>query len=234
MKLRNPWIIRVVGWLGALVIRCWMRTVRYRFWFAGQQIHPGDRGLRERFIYAFWHESMLFPAVARARRKLYVLISQHADGELIAQICRHLGFEVVRGSTTRGGVPALRGLLQQSRGGHLAVTPDGPRGPRRRVQPGIIYLASRTGLPLVPAGIGFSKAWRARSWDEFAVPWPGSMATCVVAPVLRVPPNLDREGIEHYRCLLETRMNEATIAAEKQAQHPWSPRSGVGNLKVGP
>ncbi len=233
MKLRNPWLIRLAGFLGAGLVRLWMSTVRYHIHQTGGLVDPNSRWLRGRYIYAFWHETMLFPAGRKTRAKFHVLISQHADGELIAQVCRRLGFGVVRGSSTRGGVEAVRKLLRLGRGSHLAVTPDGPRGPRRRVQPGIVYLASRTGLPIVPAGIGFEKAWRAASWDRFAVPKPWCTAICVVGEPIHVPPELDKDQLEHYRQRVEQELLNATEAAEHCAAkgniEPRSQETGVGS-----
>jgi lysophospholipid acyltransferase (LPLAT)-like uncharacterized protein len=216
------------------LIRLWMSTLRCRFFFADGISHPADFR-KNRFIYAFWHESILFPAAFSTR--IRILISRHADGEFIAQVCRFMGLQVARGSSTRGGSAALLELVRFSRRTHLAVTPDGPRGPRRRVQPGVIYLASLTGLPIVGFGVGYSQAWRARSWDQFAVPKPWSKAACVVAPALHVPPRLDRDGLERYRCLLEDRLRDATLAAELWAQGgprpaPHEERDLAGDGKV--
>src|SRR5262249_3188785 len=158
--------------------------------------HPADPKL-QRYIYAFWHDVMLFPAVVPI--KIQVLISQHADGELIAQICRHLNKGAIRGSSRRGGGQALLQILRGHRDFHFAITPDGPRGPRRHLQPGIILLASTSGLPIVACGIGFSKAWRMKSWDRFAVPYPRSTGICITPPPIYVPPNLSREELERYR-----------------------------------
>jgi lysophospholipid acyltransferase (LPLAT)-like uncharacterized protein len=215
MKLRTPWVVKLLGLACAWLLRFWMGTLRHRILFTEGIHHPADFR-KNRFIYAFWHETILFPTAFRTR--IHVLISRHADGEFIAQVCRFLGFQVARGSTTRGGSAALLELVRCSRHTHLAVTPDGPRGPRRRVQPGVIYLASLTGLPIVGFGVGYSRAWRARSWDRFAVPKPWSKATCVVAPALFVPKRLDREKLEYYRNLLEERLLSATLAAEKWAE----------------
>jgi lysophospholipid acyltransferase (LPLAT)-like uncharacterized protein len=215
MKLRNPWLIRVVALFGALVIRAWMATVRLRIDNRDNADHPSDPD-SDRFIYAFWHESLLAPVKFKARVR--VLISKHADGELIAQACRYLGFGVVRGSTTRGGGAALVELWNCSQRSHLVFTPDGPRGPRRRIQPGMIVLASRAGLPIVPVGIGFRRAWRAKSWDRFAVPRPFSTCVCVAGCAIIVPPDLDRDGLEQYRRLVEEEMLEATQCAEQQAE----------------
>jgi hypothetical protein len=105
-------------------------------------------------------------------------------------------------------------LIRCEQSAHLAITPDGPRGPRRQVQLGVVLLASCTGLPIVPVGIGYSRAWRARSWDRFAVPQPFSTVTGVVQPPIVVPPNLDKEGLEAHRQLVEARLLEATHSAE--------------------
>jgi lysophospholipid acyltransferase (LPLAT)-like uncharacterized protein len=232
MKLRHPWLIRAAGFLGAGVVRLLMSTVRYQFHF-GVPVDPNDRHLRGRYIYAFWHEAMLFGAGRKTRARFQVLIGQHADGELIAQISRRVGFRVVRGSSTRGGVEAVRKMLRLGRG-HLVVTPDGPRGPRRRVQAGIVYLASRTGLPIVPAGIGFENAWRARSWDRFAVPKPGSRAALVVNEVIAVPPDIDKEGLEFYRQRVEHALLAATAEAERWAESGIrSQESGVRSQESG-
>jgi lysophospholipid acyltransferase (LPLAT)-like uncharacterized protein len=215
MKLRNPRVLCLVAFLAAWLIRLWMGTLRFRLHFADGIRHPTD-SRRQRCIYAFWHESLLFPTAFRAR--VHVLISRHADGELIAQVCRFLGAQVVRGSTTRGGGPALLELIRRGRRTHLGVTPDGPKGPRRRVQIGLISLASLTGLPVVAFGVGYSQAWRARSWDRFAVPKPWSTAACVVAPAIHVPARLNREGFEAYRRHVEEQLQRATAAAEQWAQ----------------
>jgi lysophospholipid acyltransferase (LPLAT)-like uncharacterized protein len=174
-------------------------------------VNPRD----QRFIYAFWHESILIST--RFHTKIHVLISQHADGEFIAQVCRHLRFNTIRGSTTRGGSAALLETVKAARNSHIGFTPDGPRGPRRKVQPGVIYLASKTGLPILSFGVGYVNAWRAKSWDRFAIPKPFSTMMAVGAPPMYVPAGLDRQGIELYRLRLESQMLTATQAAEDWA-----------------
>jgi lysophospholipid acyltransferase (LPLAT)-like uncharacterized protein len=173
--------------------------------------------MRGRYLYAFWHENMLLLAYLYARADVCVLISQHADGELIADVCRHLGLRTVRGSTTRGSVEALRRMLRLARKGHLAITPDGPRGPRRRVQPGVVYLAARTGLPIVPVGVGYRRAWRTRSWDRLALPCPFSLGICVTEEPITVPPGADRQALAEYVRRLEEALHRATEIAEHAA-----------------
>jgi lysophospholipid acyltransferase (LPLAT)-like uncharacterized protein len=216
MKLRNRRLIRVVGILAAGLIRLWMSTVRIRTDCRDEENHPADADAA-RYIYAFWHESLLSPVRFRKGMRIRVLISQHADGELGARLCAHLGIGVVRGSTTRGGSAALVELWDCSQRSHVVFTPDGPRGPRRRVQAGMIALASRSGLPIVPVGVGFSRAWRARSWDRFAVPWPFSRCAFVAEKAIHVPPGIDREELERLCRLVEERMLSATAAAQQVA-----------------
>ena len=153
MKLRNPWLIRSAGLLGAGAVQLWMGTLRFRLArpaLAGapaEHVYPADPRSK-RFLYAVWHESILSAAALRLRA--HTLISHHADGELIAQICRHLGIGVVRGSPKAGAIEGLRKLCRVSERTHLALTPDGPRGPRYVIQPGVIAVAQLTGLPIVP------------------------------------------------------------------------------------
>src|SRR5262245_1025088 len=113
MKLRHPTLIAAAAALAAGLVRLWLGTVRPRLALTGPERHPIDPR-RQRYIYVFWHESLLL-MTAWWRVKLFVLISHHADGELITRVCRRLGFGVVRGSTTRGGGPALLELVRRSR-----------------------------------------------------------------------------------------------------------------------
>jgi len=214
MKLRNATLIRWLAFVTACLIRAWLATLHYKIVYLGGFAHPTSPR-RERFLYAIWHEAFLAPAFVRT--KIYTLISQHSDGEYIAQVCSFLRFGVVRGSTTRGGGPALLGLTRMAKRSHLLVTPDGPRGPRRRVQPGLVYLSSRTGLPIVFIAVGFSRAWRARSWDRFAVPWPGSTICAVLSEAVSVPENLDRAGQELVRRQLEEEFARLSACAESWA-----------------
>lgn len=218
MKIRRPWLIKAIAFAGAWLIRGWMGTLRYRYRPLGPNVDPHQPGFRQRYIYAFWHENMLLLAYQYGRRDIAVLISQHADGEMIAEICRHLRIRPIRGSTTRGGVEAVRQMLRAGRKSHLAITPDGPRGPRRRVQAGLIYLAARTGLPIIPAGIGYERPWRMRSWDRFAVPRPWTLATCVTTEPIAVPADSTREQIEAYRVLVEHELLRVSKAAEQWAE----------------
>jgi len=218
MKIRHPVLIKVLGFVVACLVRLWIGTLRFRYRTFGPDINPNKRGLQGRYIYAFWHENLLLPAYHYSRPDVHVLISEHADGELIAQASRHLRMKLIRGSTTRGGLEAVRQIVRLGGTSHLALTPDGPRGPRRQVQMGLVFLAAKTGMPIVAAGVAFHNAWRMKSWDSFAVPRPWSSATCVIAEPIHVPERVDRKQMELYRQRVQDAMDRATEAAER-----WRP-----------
>jgi lysophospholipid acyltransferase (LPLAT)-like uncharacterized protein len=239
MKIRQPWLINSLALCGAGLIRLWIGTLRYRYRPLGADVRPQKVITDERYIYSFWHENILLLACHYGQPNLRVLISQHADGQLIAEICRHLNFGLLRGSTTRGGIEAVREFVRSGNGTHLAITPDGPRGPRRQVQPGAVYLASRTGLPIIPIGIAFQQAWRMRSWDRFVIPRPGSLATCLTLPPLHVPPDLDKQQLERYRLRFQALMDHAGDLAERWVQNdgiwpetPGDEPAGLGKISA--
>lgn len=215
MKLRHPGLIGLTALLATWLIRCWIRTLRFRLVFLDGKTHPTD-ARRQRFIYAFWHETLLFPTAFVARAN--ILISQHADGELIARVCRHLGVGVVRGSTTRGGIGGLMGMALKGAASHLLITPDGPRGPRRRAQMGVVLLASLTGLPVVPLGLTFAPAWRVRSWDRMLLPRPWGAAYGIAGVPITVPAGMDRDELERCRLQVEEEMTRLTQLAERWAE----------------
>jgi len=132
-------------------------------------------GLRrgERFVYAFWHSTMLPLVVFHRDEGAAVLVSRHRDGELIARVIERMGFVAARGSSTRGGEAGVRGMLAWAeRDRHLGITPDGPRGPAEEVKDGAIYLAERAALRLVPTAAAAHPARVLATWDRFLVPWP--------------------------------------------------------------
>src|SRR4051794_4122121 len=206
--------------LGAVVlskgIRAWMSTLDYRAVFYDRSVDPirGEGGQR---IYVFWHENILLPLYVRGHCNLAMLLSQHPDAEILAHIVHHMGFDCVRGSTYHGGAKALMELQERSRDQHLTITPDGPRGPRRQLAQGPIYLASRLQLPLVVMGFGYDRPWRANSWDRFALPRPFSRGRAILGPPLMLPPDLDRDGIESCRVRAERLLNDLTCEAEAWA-----------------
>jgi len=233
LKINSPFLNKLGGLLGAKAILGWMSTLDYKVAYYDPTIDPAFPHCKGQKIYIFWHENILFPIYFRGHCNLAMLLSRHRDAEILSHAAYHLGFEFVRGSTNRGGVAALRELLAKSRDTHLTITPDGPRGPRRKLAPGAIFLASKLGLPLIAMGFAYDRPWRLRSWDRFAIPRPFSRARTVLSPEIHVPPNLDRRGLEHYRQSVERLMNHLSNEAESWAES-GTPKIGQMAIQRGP
>jgi lysophospholipid acyltransferase (LPLAT)-like uncharacterized protein len=217
MKIRGPWAIKWIAFLGSLFIRLWVGTIAFRYRALGSYLDP-RRKLSANYLYAFWHEDILVPCRFFPNCGINILVSQHADGEMIARASRHMGFGVVRGSSTRGAIEALRKLLRLSRQSHVAVNPDGPRGPRRNVQLGLVYLAAKTGKAIVPMGFGYEKPWRLRTWDRFVVPRPFAKVYMLSRTPIHVPSDADKAALETYRQQVERDLNELSELAERLAR----------------
>lgn len=133
-----------------------------------------------RRLYVLWHSDAIIAAATHDRLAPAVLASHHRDGERVSQALRRLGYPVVRGSTRRGGARAIFALSRLARGGHdLAVTPDGPLGPAGYVGPGVIEVARRAGLEIVPVGFAATPAWSFGTWDRTCLPWLGARIVIV-------------------------------------------------------
>lgn len=216
MKLRHPFLISLAARLAAGFIRLLIGTLRYRYVVLDPAVEPGRLGEGFRGVYLFWHDGLLLTAsrFRQIRPRTWVLISKHADGQLIAETAERLGYRSVRGSSTRGGIAAMRDMMQTCPDGHIAITPDGPRGPRRVVQSGAVYLGSRTGFPVVAVGVAYDRPWRAKSWDRFAIPRPFSRAVVVMGRATRVPADADKDAVERYRLAVQSALDEANAEAE--------------------
>lgn len=197
-------------------IRAWMSTLDYRGYFFDRSVDPIYPSDYPR-IYVFWHEYILVPLYLRGHCNLTMLLSKHRDADVLDRLAYHMGFDCVRGSTYNGATSALMELARRGRQMHLTITPDGPRGPRRTLAQGAVFLASRMQLPIVPFGIGVHNPWRARSWDRFAIPKPMSRVRAFVGPEVWIPRGLDREQLELRRLGVERLLNMVTEHAEAWA-----------------
>lgn len=218
MKIRHPALIEVLSLGVSLLIRFWMWTLRFRYVPLERPLDPRTDLDGKRYLYAFWHENMLVPAFQFRDLGIAVLISRHADGQLIARAIERLGFTTVRGSSTRGGVEAIKGMIRQSQNGHIAITPDGPKGPRRVAQQGVSFIASLSGKEVIPFGVGFARAWRLKSWDRFVLPVPFSRVVLMTGKPLAVPSGLDESDLEFWRKTIQMEMDRVQDAADRSVQ----------------
>jgi lysophospholipid acyltransferase (LPLAT)-like uncharacterized protein len=201
---------RLVGLLGRGLIGSYFPLVRS----VREDTEHYLRFRRERkpIIFVFWHGQML-PLVHYHRREgIVVLVSEHADGEYITRVIHRHGFLTARGSSTRGGVKGLKGILRAAREGRdLGFTPDGPRGPRHEFKWGALVAAQLTGLPLVSITVGSDRAWYLRSWDRFMIPKPFSNLRIRYGAPRWVPRDASEEDLRAIAMELGEEMKRFTL-----------------------
>ena len=170
-------------------------------------------------IGAFWHGRLLMTPLVYGGPGLKILISRHRDGELITRTVRHFGLETVRGSSTRGGIGGIKGLARALQEGYdVAIAPDGPRGPRYKVQPGVIQLARMTGFPVFPFTFSAFPRKVLQSWDRFIIPYPFSHGVFVFGEPISVDRTATKKEIEAMTLLLEERLQEITEMADRYCE----------------
>ena len=208
----------LVGWLGKRLVDLIGSTMRIRvvdFEKARAEIES------RRFIFAFWHSRILMVSYLYKGWGVAALVSSSKDGEIMAQILKRQGQETIRGSTSRHGVQALARLIkvlkEEIRPG--AVVPDGPRGPRFKVQPGVITLAQKTGYPIVPLSYSAERIKIFASWDRFMLPYPFTKGSVIYGTPISVLCKLDAETRELYRARLEEELNRITKKVDQYYGH---------------
>jgi lysophospholipid acyltransferase (LPLAT)-like uncharacterized protein len=201
------WTVRIGLFALRLLARTWRMDVR------GAGGHRALRRDAKPFVFAFWHGTLLPLVWLHRGEGVSVLVSLHKDGEIIARVCEALGLRTVRGSTTRGGGRALLGLVRELEAGYeVAVTPDGPKGPRHHFAPGALMAAQRAHAPVVPIGVHCTRAWRLRSWDQFEIPKPFARVIVNYGPPTYVAGSTPREATEEVG-RFEAILADATAAA---------------------
>jgi lysophospholipid acyltransferase (LPLAT)-like uncharacterized protein len=204
---RIAWIVRV----GGVVLRALARTWRVREVNRGPSQALRDKG--QPVVFTLWHGEMLALLWHHRHEGITVLISEHGDGEIIARVAESLGFRTVRGSTSRGADRALLGMSRVvERGGDLAFTPDGPRGPAKTFAPGALVVAQRTGAPVVTLAVTTPRCWRLRSWDRFMIPKPFARITIAYGDPVPVTSPSPREAAARGE-EFAARMGETAAAA---------------------
>ena len=214
--LREELKIRLVSGLGWAVMRLLGATYRVRM--LGEPLaRRRERGIPGRCIYAIWHESIWHVLPPFRGQGARVMISEHRDGEIITRVAHRLGYTTVRGSSTRGGARALLSLSRVALEGEedLAVTVDGPRGPRREVKEGVLFAAARSGLPIVPVAIWVDRAWRLGSWDRMPIGKPFARVALGYGDELAVPADVGRDELA---TVWASRLAAALDGAEARAR----------------
>jgi len=204
----------LVGLAGSLVVRVLAAA-------CDGELENRDAPARARahgpVIYAFWHGRLMVPVFTHRKRRIGILISQSDDGEYVARVAERLGFHVIRGSSTRGGEEGFRRLLEYlESGGDVAITPDGPTGPKYKVKKGIAYLARAAGAAIVPCGVALDRCWQMGSWDEFRVMKPGAYVLARFGEPIHVPERSNKFELEKIRAGIEDTLKSLTADVESR------------------
>jgi lysophospholipid acyltransferase (LPLAT)-like uncharacterized protein len=207
--------LKITGWrarwliaLGFRLLQIWARTLRYEI---DDRLGAVGRPVKENYIGALWHNRLLiFPFVLRRffpNRRGAALISASRDGDLLADAIKRFDFDVVRGSSSRLGARAILQLTDVLASGRdVVITPDGPRGPAYELGPGIIFLAQKSGAPVVPVNMEYSSYWRLKSWDRFILPRPFSKVRVIIGQSQHVRSTSTPEEFETERLRLQSVM----------------------------
>lgn len=162
-----------------------------------------------------WHGRSFIAAHFMRNRGFYALVSWSRDGEIQANIFKRFGFNILRGSTGRGGVrAALEAARVVKSGGILAFTPDGPRGPSQKVQSGALLIAQKSGCPIYPAGVSAYPRKQLPTWDRYLIPFPFARGAMVFGKPVMIPPDANKDGYAGIAEILEQQINDLEARAE--------------------
>lgn len=193
--------------LGPLVVR--LLSSSWRTEVHGAEPQPADGGL----LISLWHGNMLVGMHRYRGRGWNVLVSPSDDGELSGRLLLSFGYGVIRGSSSRGGARALREMLGHlGRGERVVLTPDGPRGPRHSVNPGVAWMARATRHPIVPLGLACDRSWRLKSWDRFMLPKPFARVVCAWGQPVHVP----RDATPDQLAAVTSQLRETMLELERE------------------
>ena len=217
--LRNTRLRRLLCWAIHLYIRLVYRTNRWTV--DGGEVPRRLRADGSGFILAFWHgRLMMIPMAWQRLAPMHMLISAHRDGRIIADAVSYFGVHSIAGSTRRGGSGALRAMLKRLDAGEcVGITPDGPRGPATVASGGIVNVARLAGVPIVPVVFATSRTRILPSWDRFRLALPFGRGVFLWGEPIEVARDLDADGLDRARLLVEGRMNEMAHEADRRVGH---------------
>ena len=190
------------------LMRALFCTLRFRFTDHARVLAtPPERPL----LWAFWHNRLFIMPWVFERyfpgRHGAALMSQSKDGAIISAIVEKFGIRAIRGSSSRGGARALVEMRRAIADGYvMAITPDGPRGPRYSLNPGVVKLAQVSGGSILPVRVEYSRCWRLKSWDGFMIPKPFATVHITFDALHQVGPTADERAFEEERARLETKL----------------------------
>jgi len=216
VKIRHRYLDKVIAWSAFLVLKALFLTIRVEIRAA---IPGGACTVRpigpQRYSFCVWHDAILLALFCSRSYSLSALVSRHQDGTYLSDVINLLGIETIRGSASRGGAQATKQILEAS-DLHICITPDGPRGPRRQMKDGLIYVASRTGRPVICSSMKASNAWYIPGgWSDIVLPKPFSKVKVIAGLPIEVPKDVSRDEVAEYRSRVQDEMDRLDAIADR-------------------
>lgn len=230
MKIRSRWLNKLFSRLMVYGFHLLFATCRKvhlaptpQLSLQNSEIRPDD----EMYVLCVWHDLLVIPTFSASRvqrHRTCCLVSRHQDGGYLADAMSLLGYSTVRGSSSRGGAQAVKQLVDDTAGKHIVFTPDGPRGPRRELKPGAVYVASQTGRSICPSAYACRRGWRIQgSWTDMLIPKPFTTVYLLMGQPIAIPSELSREQLHTYVELVQTEMDRLNAEVTRLAAGDSSP-----------
>lgn len=215
---------KLICWLAYGLVGLFQLSYRYRRLNPELRDQAGQMNEKKTLAYACWHQNALSTVMAHTWRRLAILVSRSFDGEVIAFVAKKFGVHSARGSSSRGGLEALRQLIKLTKDGYeVGITVDGPRGPRHEVKGGVIALASRTGVPILPTASRGRRTWILhKSWDHFRVPKPFTEIVVIYGQPMLIPHRVTEEEVAVYQKKLADELMELEARLDTILAHGHS------------
>lgn len=206
--------LKISSFLGCKFLNFVGKTIKWKI--IGDEEFKRFKEKNESAILTTWHGRVFVPVYCLRNQNIYGIVSPSRDGEYLAQIFSHFGYKTIRGSTKRKGVSALLSAIRiLKEKNFLAITPDGPRGPKEKVQKGIIYLSSITNIPIIPVGASCQHKKFLNTWDNSLLPLPFGKGVVIFGKTISLPEKINLEEMDYYANILEKEINNLNHLADE-------------------
>lgn len=228
MKIKSPLLNRIICNVAVVILKLLYKTTHIEIRLADPVHDPYNPKRTHECIYSVWHDLLLFPLFMQCPQSIVAVVGRHRDGDYVSNILKALRLQAIRGSSSRGGTEAVLQALDYVKDHSLVITPDGPRGPRRKLKSGCAFVSSQTGVPVVATAFSCSNAWRIQgSWTDLVIPKPFSRVYAVTGEPLHIPKTSTRQEIDAYTEQIQREMDRLDAIAEALATGKIVPETEV-------
>jgi lysophospholipid acyltransferase (LPLAT)-like uncharacterized protein len=218
MKIKSPLLTKFAAWLLVRGIQTLYLTVKRDEVAIVEDTFPCRPNVQGRYLFCTWHDTIVMPLFHGPQIHTAGMVSGHHDGSFLAYAMDFLHVKPVRGSSGKRGVKALREAITVAQDNHITITPDGPRGPRRVMKDGIVFLAAKSGRPIVPLAYRVSRCWRIPGkWTDLVIPKPFSKVTAFLDEPIYVPEKIGREELDALTQEIQQRLDAMYLLAEEDS-----------------